>query len=41
MNPAAKCRQEKEAHPERYCPHKKCLWNIARSGPCPTHKESK
>jgi len=33
---AAKVRENKEAHPERYCPMKDCLW-AKRSGPCPKH----
>lgn len=35
MNAAKMSRLEKEKSPERYCP--RCLWNVARSGPCPTH----
>lgn len=37
---AAKVRQEKEAHPERFCPDKRCLWRVQRMGgdwPCPKH----
>ena len=37
VNPAAACRREKDAHPERYCT--KCLWQTSRSGPCPKHSE--
>ncbi len=40
MNPAAHSRQEKEAHPERYCVDRRCLWNVRRSGPCPRHQTS-
>lgn len=35
MNPAQHSRIEREKYPERYCP--KCLWSVARSGPCPRH----
>lgn len=27
---AARARQEKENHPERYCPEKHCLWRTHR-----------
>lgn len=33
---AAKVRENKEKHPERYCSKKGCLWAIS-SGKCPTH----
>lgn len=33
---AASVRKTKEAHPERYCPVKNCLWSL-RSGPCRKH----
>lgn len=33
---AAIVRQNKEKHPERYCPAKGCLW-ATRSGACPKH----
>ncbi len=33
---AAKVREQKEAHPERYCSVKGCLWNTTR-GPCKKH----
>ncbi len=34
MNPAARCRQEKEKYPDRYCP--RCLWRTG-GGHCPRH----
>ena len=37
MNVAQKCREEKTAHPERYCRVRDCLWNVARSGACKKH----
>ncbi len=40
MNTAAKVREEKEEHPERFCKHPRCLWRIStRSGsnPCRNH----
>lgn len=37
MHPAKSARLEKDSNPERYCPHKQCLWKVARSGPCPKH----
>jgi hypothetical protein len=36
MHPAKAARLNKEAHPERYCPTKDCLWR-ASSGQCPKH----
>lgn len=33
---AAKVRENKERHPERYCSHKGCLWAVS-SGKCPKH----
>lgn len=42
MNVAAKCRIEKEAHPERYCAHPRCLWKIQTAlgpNPCRNHPE--
>lgn len=33
---AGAVRRNKEAHPERYCADKRCLWAV-RSGPCPKH----
>lgn len=33
---AAKVRENKERHPERYCSAKNCLWRVA-SGKCPKH----
>ena len=38
MNPAAKVRQERTLHPERFCT--RCLWRIAKKSgpsPCPRH----
>lgn len=43
MRIAAKVRLEKEAHPARFCPDKRCLWRIRRAddwkvlSPCPKH----
>jgi hypothetical protein len=39
---AAKIRAEKEAHPERFCPNRKCLWRIVTAqgpNPCRNHQE--
>ena len=33
---AASVRKQKEAHPERFCQAKGCLWNITRQ-PCAKH----
>ena len=33
---AAKVREQKEKHPERYCSARGCLWAV-RSGKCPKH----
>jgi hypothetical protein len=33
---AARVRADKDAHPERYCPERRCLWRLS-SGPCPRH----
>jgi hypothetical protein len=33
---AASVARNKEAHPERYCPVRGCLWSL-RSGPCRKH----
>lgn len=33
---AAKVRETKEKHPERYCSIKGCLWNTTK-GPCQKH----
>jgi hypothetical protein len=33
---AASVRRDKEAHPERYCHNKHCLWNVTRN-PCGKH----
>lgn len=47
MNPAQATRIEKEKHPERFCPDKKCLWRIRRlcmtplESPCPKHMKAK
>lgn len=30
---------DKEAHPERYCPARKCLWRTGDGGRCPRHPE--
>lgn len=40
MRVAAKVRQEKDAHPERFCANRRCLWRIQRQDgdqPCPKH----
>lgn len=40
MNPAAKCRAEKDLHPERYCVVPGCLWKVRTSTgakPCKKH----
>jgi len=34
---AARVRETKEKHPERYCANTKCLWNISTGKPCPKH----
>jgi hypothetical protein len=37
---AAKVRKEKEAHPERFCPVRNCLWKIVTpwgASPCRKH----
>ena len=33
---AAKVAKDKEAHPEQYCPHRRCLWRTG-GGYCPRH----
>lgn len=37
---AASVAQDKEQHPENYCPVKRCLWNTRPQGGgcCPRHK---
>lgn len=41
MRIAAHVRQEKDDHPERFCPDKRCLWRISTQRgefkPCPKH----
>ncbi len=41
MSPAARVREEKAEHPERFCPH--CLWRVlhrdGRVTPCPRHPQ--
>lgn len=41
MNVAAKVREEKEQHPERFCNARVCLWRVrhldGRETPCPKH----
>lgn len=34
---AARVRETKEKHPERFCANKTCLWNISTGKPCPKH----
>lgn len=39
MNIQAKVAIEKQAHPERFCKHPRCLWRIVTSrGPNPCRK---
>lgn len=37
---AKKVRENKEKHPELYCPNPKCLWRTG-GGPCPRHAPAK
>lgn len=41
MNVAARVREEKEQHPERFCNVRVCLWRVrhldGRETPCPKH----
>lgn len=41
MNPAARCRLEKEAWPDRFCPTRGCLWRVKHlhgpDTPCRKH----
>lgn len=37
MNPAKSARLAKEAHPERYCHVKNCLWRVYPDKPCGKH----
>jgi hypothetical protein len=40
MRIAERCREEKERHPERFCPERRCLWRVVtRAGinPCLYH----
>lgn len=39
MNTAAKVAREKAAHPERFCPHARCLWRTG-GGFCPRHRQA-
>lgn len=39
MTIQAKVALDKERHPERYCPHKRCLWRTD-GGYCPRHDGS-
>lgn len=34
---AASVRRNKSRRPGDYCADARCLWNVARSGPCPKH----
>ncbi len=34
---AKRVRENKAAHPERYCSGPKCLWRIEPGKPCPVH----
>jgi hypothetical protein len=37
MRIAAQVANDKEKHPERFCPHHRCLWRTG-GGYCPRHK---
>jgi hypothetical protein len=37
MCTAAKVAQDRQKHPERYCPANRCLWRT-NGGYCPRHK---
>ena len=37
MRIAAQVANDKEKHPERFCPHRRCLWRTG-GGYCPRHK---
>ena len=40
MNPAARVREEKELHPERFCTRRDCLWRVKTvrgENPCRRH----
>lgn len=37
MNIQAKVALDKQAHPEKYCPHRKCLWLTGDGSRCPRH----
>jgi hypothetical protein len=51
MNTQAKVAIEKQAHPERFCPTRRCLWRTAKldhaaqtysgGGYCPRHQPAK
>lgn len=45
MNTAAKVREEKYEHPERFCPDPRCLWRVVhrlgKDTPCPKHTPEK
>lgn len=34
---AKSVRETKERDPSRFCTNERCLWNVARSGACPSH----
>jgi len=36
---AAQVAAEKQEHPERFCPVKKCLWRTGDGSRCPRHVE--
>lgn len=38
MSTASKVAATKEAHPERYCPTKRCLWHTGNGHLCPRHE---
>ncbi len=37
MNIQAKVALDKERHPERYCPVRRCLWRTGDGSHCPRH----
>lgn len=40
MNTQVKVALEKQAHPERFCPHPKCLWRTETGAQCIRHQPS-
>lgn len=37
MSTASEVARAKEKHPEKYCPHKRCLWRTGDGSFCPRH----